>query len=96
MPATAQGPGVDADLTALVAASTDLTVPLPAMLESTGDYVNHYASFYDYTFGSNEILNLDILAVNTSTTSVPEPASLATLAAGLAALGLARRRRRAD
>jgi hypothetical protein len=92
-PATAQGPAVAVDLTTVVAASTDLTVPLPAMRESNGDYVNNFASFYDYTSGPGEVLNLDVQAVNTSQNAVPEPTAFASLAVGLVTLGLGRRRR---
>lgn len=82
-----QAPGVLVDLTTLVPASTFLTTSLPSMLLSNNSFVDNYSSFYDSA--NNEVLNLNVEAVNAAL-PVPEPGTLLTLVAGLAGLALIR------
>lgn len=85
---------LETDITVLVPASADLTVALPPMLLSRGDFTFPRAFFRDDTlkaqFGLHEELALQVEAVNTGL-GVPEPSSLMLLVGGLVAF--VRRRR---
>jgi len=78
------------DLATNVPAVLNLGSPLPTMSLSNGDFVNYAAGFSDATVGpTGEYLDLTVQTVNVP---VPEPSSVALLAAGLIALALILRR----
>jgi len=86
-------PAVGVDISTLVPAVDSLAVPLPAMLESKGQYVTNFANFYFcYTTSYCQNINLDIQAVN-ETPPVPEPVTVALFGAGAIGAGMFRLRR---